>query len=88
MKKVTHVVWKNGSWNVARSASGGQFTSTKFNSKAEAVSAAREKTKENRVVVHTSTGQIIRTPEFKTSRNKESMRSVVSQAVARADKSR
>lgn len=83
MKSKVHVVSQGGKWKLAIS-SGAKSVAGVYNTKSEAISAARNTPEFGKVIVHTATGQIIRTPEFKTSRDESLMREAVLNAVQRS----
>lgn len=71
---------KGGAWAVTFSQ-GTQRPEAVFKSKADAVTNARSKVPPGKVIVHTSTGQILRPPVVKPSRAPNVMRKAVLEAV-------
>lgn len=87
MNSKVHVVYHDGKWKLSES-SRPQSISGVYNTKSEAISAARNSPKLGQLIIHTSTGQIIRIPDVKTSRDKNVMREAVLNAVNRSEKQR
>lgn len=87
MKNKVHVVSQGGKWALTNSA-GRETVTGVYSTKSEALSAARSSPRTSKVVVHTSTGQIIRTPDVKTTRDEKVMRTAVANAVQRSAKAR
>lgn len=87
MKSKVHVVPLGRKWTLSGSSTPRQVNGV-YNTKSEAISAARTNPKLGTLVVHTSTGQIIRKPDVKTSGDANLMREAVLKAVSRSAKQR
>ncbi|HEX7985628.1 MAG TPA: DUF2188 domain-containing protein [Duganella sp.] len=85
MKSKVHVVYQDGKWKLSESSRPRSISGV-YNTKSEAISAARNTPNLGQLIIHTSTGQIIRTPDVKTSRDKNVMREAVLNAVNGSDK--
>jgi hypothetical protein len=87
MKSKVHVVHQDGKWKLSESSRPMGIAGV-YNTKSEAISAARNTPKLGELIIHTSTGQIIRKPQVKTSRDENVMREAVLNAVHRSEKQR
>lgn len=85
MKSKVHVIHQGGKWALSKSPSPLGIIDT-YDTKWEAISAARKSPQLGELIIHTATGQIIREPDVKTSRDKNLMREAVLNAVKRSEK--
>lgn len=85
MKSKVHVLPEGGKWKLSKSP-GSKAVIGIYDTKSEAISAAIKAPELGELIIHLASGQIIREPDVKTTRDKSVMREAVLNAVKRSEK--